>query len=320
LLRLCETADVFLTNWLPAARRAVRIDVEDIRAANPKIIYVRGHGQGIKGPDAEQGGFDSTSFYARSGVADAYTQGEDPYGPRQTPAFGDQAGGQTIAGGIAAALFRRERTGEPSVIDVSLLAQGVWMMAPLIIASKLFDVNRVSFPYTRADAPNPLGTTYLTHDRRVVHLGMLQVQRHWAEFCETVGRPDLAADPRFATYEGIVENRIEAIKIFEEVFAARTLAEWREVLKDLEVPWSPYQTVREVHDDRQVIANEYIKEVNTGPDREPFSLVPSPVQFDETVAELYPAPEPGQHTDEILLELGLDWDEIVALKVNGAIL
>src|SRR4051794_31034043 len=136
LLKLCETADVFLTNWLPGARQRAGIDVDDVKAVNPNVIYVRGHGQGARGPEFDRGAYDGSSFFARSGVMNTLTYGESPYGPTQPPAFGDLPGGQTIAGAIAAALFQRERTGVAPVVDVSLLAFGMWVNSPDIVMSK----------------------------------------------------------------------------------------------------------------------------------------------------------------------------------------
>src|SRR5947199_64029 len=137
LYRLVETADVFLTNFLPAARRRLAIEVDDIRRANPKIIYVRGHGQGARGPERERGGYDAASFWCRGGIANALTPPGAGAPVMQRAAFGDSAGGMTVAGGVAAALFHRERTGEPAVVDVSLLGTAMWIMAPDIIATKL---------------------------------------------------------------------------------------------------------------------------------------------------------------------------------------
>src|SRR4029453_5254559 len=119
LLKLVETADVFPPNFLPPARRKLRIDVEEIRAINPRVVYVRGHGQGARGPDAEKGGYDAASFWSRGGIAHALTPAGAAAPIMQRAAFGDSAGGMTVAGGIAAALFHRERTGAPSRIDWS---------------------------------------------------------------------------------------------------------------------------------------------------------------------------------------------------------
>jgi crotonobetainyl-CoA:carnitine CoA-transferase CaiB-like acyl-CoA transferase len=319
LLELCRGADVFLTNWLPGPRRRARLDVEDVRAVNPDIVYVRGSGQGARGPDADKGGYDGSAFWARSGIADALTQlPGDAYGPGQTPAFGDLAGAQTIAGGIAAALFKRLHTGETSVVDVSLLGLGTWMMSPNIVAHKVFA--DVSLPkFVREEAPNPVANRYRTKDGRVVHLVMLQAVRFWPEVITALGRPELAKDPRFAEPAALFRHRAAAIRILDEIFATRTLAEWREALRDIQGVWAPAQKAIELHDDVQVIANGYVDQVAAG-DGSSFPLVTNPVQFDEKPTPLVRAPEVGQHTEEILAELGLDWDRILELKAAGAVL
>jgi len=319
LLELCRTADVFLTNWLPGPRERARLDVEDVRAVNPDIIYVRGSGQGVRGPDARKGGYDGSAFWARAGIADALTQiPGDVYGPGQAPAFGDLAGAQTIAGGIAAALFKRARTGETSVVDVSLLALGTWMLSPNIVAHKVFaDIPMPKF--TRQDMPNPLTNRYRTKDDRVIHLVMLQAIRYWPEFVTAVGRPELAKDPRFADPASLFQNRAEAIRLLDETFASRTLAEWREALRDVQGVWAPAQKAVELHDDVQVVANGYIDQVAAA-DGSSFPLVTNPVQFDESPSVLARAPEVGEHTEAILQELGLDWERILALKAAGAVL
>src|SRR5690606_14510424 len=138
-LRLVETADVFLTNFLTPARKRLGIDVEDIRAVNPRIIYVRGHGQGAEGPDADRGGYDAASFWSRGGIAHALTPAGAETPVMQRAAFGDSIGAMTVAGGIAGALFKRERTGEASVVDVSLLGTAMWVLAPDIVMSTLTD-------------------------------------------------------------------------------------------------------------------------------------------------------------------------------------
>ncbi|HEY8548231.1 MAG TPA: CoA transferase [Acidimicrobiales bacterium] len=318
LLRLVAEADVFTTSLLPASRRRLRIDVDDLRAVNPKLIYARGHGQGARGPDADQGGYDTTSFWARSGMANYYapTDGEG-YPPFHTPAVGDLTSGQTLAGGIAAALYRRERTGEPSVVDVSLLSTGMWVMSPGIVASRLFDIDDLPRP-EHDRMMNPLTNFHRTKDGRYLTLVMLEGDRYWQPVCEAIGRPELADDPRFATFAARAEHRGECIAILDEVFASRTLDEWAEVLDGVAV-WGPVRTAREVHDDEQVAANGYLQEVEAG-DGSSFRLVATPVQYDETPPALTRSPEHGEQTEAILLELGYDWPDIIALKESGVVL
>ena len=320
VLDLCRGADVFLTNWLPGPRSRAHLDVDDIRAVNPSIIYARGHGQGARGPDAGKGGYDGSSFWARAGVVDALTAPDgDPYGPTQPPALGDLAGGQTIAGAIAAALFKRERTGEPSVVDISLLAVGMWMMSPNIVSQKLYQ-DQPAHRFGRHEAPNPIANRYLTKDGRVVHLVMLQSARYWPELVTAIGRPELVTDPRFADAASIFANRVDAVAILDEVFATRTLDEWRAALADIEGVWAPAHRCIELYDDPQSIANGYIASVDPGDGGAHFPVVTNPAQFDEEPSVVTRAPGAGEHTDELLAELGYDWDRVVELKVSGAVL
>ncbi|HWP67289.1 MAG TPA: CoA transferase [Candidatus Limnocylindria bacterium] len=316
LYKLIESADVFLTNFLPAARRRLEIDVEHVRRVNPRIIYARGHGHGVRGPDVEKGGYDAASFWSRGGIAHALTPPGAERPIMQRAAFGDSVGGMTVAGGIAAALFHRERTGEASVVDVSLLGAAMWVLAPDIVMTKLTDQEMPVFD--RSEAPNPIVNSYKTKDGRWIFLNMLQPDRYWADFCRRIGREDMIADPRFADGVARFQNRKACVAEIDHTFAERTLAEWRVALADAEGVWAPMQSAREVHDDIQAQANGYLPVVDRG-DGTTFTLVASPVQFDESPPTLAPAPEMGQHTEEVLLSLGFDWDQLAALKEAGAI-
>ena len=318
LYRLVETADVFVTNYLPDVRRRLRIDVDDIRARNPNVVYVRGTGQGTRGPDAGKGGFDGASFWGRAGLAMAFKDAAADWPVDQRPAFGDVMGGLTIAGGIAAALLRRERTGTPSVVDVSLLNLGLWSLGPDVTSAKLYE--DVEIPtFDRDTLPNPLVGTYPTKDGRFVILVLLQADRYWPDLCQHLDRPDLLDDPRFKDGAARYEHRRECIEVLRGVFRTRTYDEWRERLQTLEGVWAPLQTPLEVHDDPQAVANGYLEPITTSTGAE-FRLPANPVQFDETPPEVRGAPEHGEHTDEVLLELGLTYDEIIEHKVTGAVL
>ncbi len=314
--KLIAGADVFLTNFLPDARTKLGIDVEDVRRVNPKIIYARGHGQGARGPDAGRGGYDAASFWSRGGIAHALTPASAAAPIMQRAAFGDSAGGMTVAGGIAAALFRRERTGEPSIVDVSLLGTAMWILAPDIVMTRLTDAEMPAFG--RAAAPNPIVNSYRTKDGRWLFLNMLQPDRFWADFCRHIDRPDMIDDERFASGMARFQNREACVAELDAHFASRTLDEWRTMLAHVEGVWAPMQTAKEVGNDPQAVANGYLSEVDRG-DGTTFSLVASPVQFDETPPALRPAPEMGQHTEEVLLALGMSWEELAKLKDAGAI-
>ena len=318
LYRLVETADVFVTNYLPDVRERLRIDVDHIRHRNPDIVYVRGTGQGTRGPDAERGGFDGASYWARAGLAMTFKDSAAEWPADQRPALGDVLGGLTIAGGIAAALLRRERTGTPSVVDVSLLGMGLWSLGPDVTSAKLYE--NVKLPsFDRDPLPNPLVGTYPTKDGRFIILVLLQADRYWPDLCAHLERPDLLEDPRFKDAAARYEHRQECIQVLREVFRTRTYDEWRERLRTLEGVWAPLQTPLEVHDDPQAIANGYLEEITASSGAE-FRLPANPVQFDETPASVPRAPEHGEHTDEVLLELGLSYDEIIERKVSGAVL
>ena len=318
LYRLVETADVFVTNYLPDIRTRLGIDVDDIRGRNPKIIYVRGTGQGTRGPHAEKGGFDGASYWARAGLAMAFKESASEWPVDQRPAFGDVMGGLTIAGGIAAALLRRERTGTPSVVDVSLLNMGMWSLAPDITMAKVLE--NVEIPaFNRDSLPNPLVGTYPTKDGRFIIIVLLQADRYWPDLCAHLERPDLLEDPRFKDGAARYEHRAECIQVLRDVFRTRTYDEWCARLQTLEGVWAPLQTPLELHDDPQAIANGYLERITASSGAE-FALPANPVQFDETPVSVRHAPDHGEHTDEVLLELGLTYDEIIEHKVSGAVL
>jgi crotonobetainyl-CoA:carnitine CoA-transferase CaiB-like acyl-CoA transferase len=321
LYRLAKQSDVFLTNFLPDARARLKIDVEDIRKVNPKIIYVRGHGQGARGPEAHLGGYDASSFWSRGGICDALTPAGAEQLTMQRAAFGDGIGGMTVAGGIAAALFQRERTGHAPVLDISLLNTAMWVLSPDIVASSLLPAELKSLPtMTRKQNFNPGVNSYKTKDGRWLMLVMLQTDRYWPEFCQRIGHPELVTDPRYRDMKVRFENREACIAELDAIFAGRTLDEWRAALDGMEGPWAAVQKARELLTDRQTLANGYVQEVDGGK-RGRFPLVANPVQFDETPPTLTRAPEWGEHTDELLQsELGLPLEELLEYKAKGVIL
>ncbi len=316
---LAKTADVFLTNKLPGTLAKLRIDVADLRSHNPKIIYVRGTSFGARGPERDRGGYDMTAFWCRAGSAASATPAELPGPiPQPGPAYGDSMGGMTIAGGIAAALFKREKTGEPSVVDVSLLAAGTWAMSAGIALSLQMGRPWATPMPGGSQSANPLVGIYETKDGRYVSLVMLQGFVYWPDLCAHLDRPELATDPRFDDAEKLGANAGEAVAILREVFRERTLAEWTERFRTLKGQWAPVQNTLEVVEDPQVRANGYLVGTTTR-EGTPFDLIATPVQFDEAPAPTARAPEFNEHGDEILRELGLDMDRILELKAAGAV-
>ena len=319
LLKLVETADVFLTNYLPPIRRKLRIDTDDIRARNPNIVIARGSGAGPKGPDAEKGGYDGASFWARGGVGVTMPERPGGWPPGQpTPAFGDVMGGLTTAGAIAAALLKRERTGETSIVDVSLLATAMWQISPMIIASKLFGFSKIP-QGDRTKSPNPGVGTYRTSDDRFISLILLQSDKHWDDFVVRLGVPDMATDPKFCDSGVRAQNAEECIGRLDAAFESQPLSYWKETLATFDGVWSPFQTLDELYDDVQVQANGYLPTMTAG-NGDDVALVASPAQFDEVPIQVERAPEHGEQTELVLMELGYDWDQISALKESGAIL
>jgi crotonobetainyl-CoA:carnitine CoA-transferase CaiB-like acyl-CoA transferase len=317
LMKLLETADVFVTNLLPDSRQRMGIDVEQVRARNPKIIYARGHGYGTKGDLASQGGFDLAAYWARGGIGEGYAAGDGSYPPIQRPAFGDSYGGLAIAGGIAAALVKRERTGEPSVVDVSLLNAAIWQLGPDIVGS---GVTGQDIPKFNLDEmPNPVASIYQTRDGRFIAFVLLQADRFWADFCTRLGRPELISDERFTNAMVRFENRKDCIAELRKSFAAEDLSHWEKAFSGFEGVWDVMRTAHELHADPQAIKNGYLPRV-TDADNNEFALAASPVQFDETPLDLTCAPGHGEHTDALLAELGYSDDEIIEFKINSVVL
>jgi len=318
LHRLAATSDVFLTNKLPSVRKKLKIEVDDIRAHNPNIIYVRGTGQGERGPDADKGSYDSLAFWARAGIAAGAKRPEYDLVPvPPAPGFGDSIGGMTIAGGIMGALYHRERTGEATVVDVSLFGVGLWAMGQALALSLQLGVGWAPPPADRLSG-NPLSRNYTTADGRVLAFTCLQAGRYWAPLCEAVGRPDLAVDERFSDHSSLLANAAEAVAVLTEVFGAATLAEWREKLGGFSGQWAVVQDTLEAAADPQAVANGYVQECTTA-GGSPFQLVSVPVQYDGEAAAPHRAPEFNEHGDAILAELGLADEEIVDLKVRGVV-
>jgi crotonobetainyl-CoA:carnitine CoA-transferase CaiB-like acyl-CoA transferase len=316
--KLLATADVLLTNWLPGALERARLTVEDIRAFNPNVIIARGSGLGVRGPDREQGGFDGATYSARGGVSYTLTPFGADVPTSQGPAFGDLQAGATLAGGVCAALFHRERTGEATIVDGSLLAQAMWAIAPSILVADFFDTDGIPGAPPGV-AFNPVVNRYRTKDDRWLQLIFLQPDKFWAGFCHRVGLPDLATDERFVPSANLVANCAEAIAILEKLFASHDLDHWRKVLDDEPGVWAAYATPRETLNDPQAEPNGYLVANHDDKGNE-YRTVAAPVQFGETPPEPARAPEHGQHTEEILMELDVDWDDIDKAKMAGAIL
>jgi crotonobetainyl-CoA:carnitine CoA-transferase CaiB-like acyl-CoA transferase len=316
---LIRRSDVFLTNYLPSSRTKLAIDVDDVRRVNPDIIYVVGNGFGSDGPDRDAGAYDATAFWARGGSADGLTSPDAAHTPfMPAGAYGDNIGGITIAGGVAAALYGRQATGEPSVLDVSLLAVGAWATQFSVNMAMLMDGPLPKIE-RRTQAPgNPLTGAYRTSDGRFVQLSMLQPTRYWPEFCRLMGLHDLAEDPRFISIEAMAEHSETAQHIVEDAIGGLTFAECQTLLRKGRGQWAPVQDAWEIANDEALTANGRIAEI-VDAEGHPQKLVANPVKFDDDRASLTRAPQFAEHTDHVLRELGIDDDRLIELKIAGAI-
>ena len=313
LLRLVETADVFLTSLRPKAIRGLRLDVEDLRARNPKLIYARGNGLGFRGADADRPGFDASAFWARGGACHAFTRpGQQPTSPR--PAYGDHTGSLAIAFGIASALYRRAATGEPSVVENSLLATAAWCLSG--------DISLTQMPGYQTHPPQrikvPLKSAYTTRDGRMVQFMILAPEPAWPKFCKAIGIEDLEHDPRFASEDQRNANAEQLMPLVQERFGQRDLAEWTAVLKAVDIPWEPIATIEDVAADPQLHANGAYHTMDV--DGAEVMVVAGPTSFDGAPVSAPPQPAPalGAHTADLLAELGYAEAEIDALRASGA--
>jgi crotonobetainyl-CoA:carnitine CoA-transferase CaiB-like acyl-CoA transferase len=316
LHELLAAADVFLTSLRPGALSRLGLDADTLRERYPGLVYARGHGFGVRGPDSNQPGYDSSAFWARGGVGHILTPPERDYPISQRGAMGDRNGAMALAFGIATALLKRAKTGAGSVVDVSLLATAMWTLSSDLLA--VLNGGDAAPVGGRGAQVNPLTGNYRTKDGRHIQLMFLQGDRYWPEFCRVVGRPDLAEDPRFADLAARRANAEACVVELDSVFVRHTLAEWKDLLAALDAPWAPVQSVREVAEDPQVIANGYVGEVRIEGGQS-YRLPAVPIQLDEQAPPLRRAPEHGEHTEALLQELGYDWDRIATLMEQGVI-
>jgi crotonobetainyl-CoA:carnitine CoA-transferase CaiB-like acyl-CoA transferase len=321
LYRLVDTADVFLTSFLPETRKKLKFDVDDIRARNPNIIYVRGTGQGPLGPQAERGGYDAATWWCRGSLAWSTMQLAGVETPVGMIGHGDGMSGMTLAGGICAALARRALTGKTSIVDGSLLATAMWFNGLAIIQSQFGPTAVAGLgpvpPSPHAERP-ATSNMYRTEDGRFLQLLMIgDSDADWADLVEHLGRPDLASDPRFATTAIRAEHRREAVEILDGIFASRSLGEWERLLVTTRGVWAPVRTTKELYDDPQTSANGFLGSAvyPTGS----VTLPSPPILFDEQAGDPPLAPDFAQHTDEVLRGAGYSDAEITRLHDQGVV-
>ncbi len=313
--RLISEADVFVSNMRPRALEQFGMGYEQVSAKNPRIIYCQVTGQGPDGPEANRAAYDIGGFWARAGIGASLTP-EGAAIPQQRGGMGDHMTGLSGAAAVSAALFSRERTGVGQRVAVSLVRTGVYMMGWDYALEMRLGVK--TKPYDRFGPPNPIVNCYKTKDDRWIWLLLLQGDRHWPDLLRAVGREDLREHEQ---YNNIVARRENARGVVEELdkeFEKRTLEEWGPILDRENVWWAPVNTIAEARQDPVVRDSGAFTQVE-GPDGV-IPMVNTPVDFYGTPGgPRGVSPELGQHTEEVLLELGHDWDAIIAMKEAGAI-
>jgi len=314
LLRMARDADVFMTNYRPGVCERLGLGYVELTTANPSIVYARASGYGREGPDREEGCFDVLG-QARGGLMSVSGEPDVPPGYLGTP-VSDQTGGILLAFSVIAALLHRQRTGEGQEVDVSLL--GATMALQSFGITTYLMSGEVPGRLGRSGV-GPFWHTYQGSDSKYFCIGML-LDRGWREICDVIGRTDLLEDDRFRDFRDRIGQRGQPlVPILQESFATRPAAEWVRLLNAAGVFATYVQNYEELANDPQVIANGYIAEVPRD-GGEPLRMLATPVTFARTPVELRSiAPELGQHTEEVLLEFGYTWDEIDALRKDGAI-
>jgi len=316
LERLVRWADVLVTNFPPPVRARLGLDYEDPAALNPRLIYADITGFGETGPDADKPGFDVTAYWARSGLMDMTRQDNVPPALNVFGA-GDHATAISLFAGIMTALYRREKTGRGARVTASLIAEGAWG-AGCWLAAVLAGASNPR-PISRLQPPNALGNTYRTADDRWLLLAFANENKEVPLFLKAIGHPEAAEDPRFADSASRHAHAAEIVALLDTAFAARPLAEWREMLDGAGLTYGVVQTLEEAAHDPQFVADRVFVPVEDGTS-EPYLTIDSPVRLDqEQKVRPRPAPDLGEHTQVVLSELGFDAAAINELHSTGAI-
>lgn len=313
---LLSEADVFVTNYRPGGLERLGFDWPSVHARLPRLIYGSITGYGLDGPDRDRASYDMGAYWGRAGVAAALTPpGSDL--PYQRGGFGDHLTAMSLAGGLSAALFARERTGVGQLVSTSLLRAGMYQMGADINTSL-----RTGSPVAAASvrsSPNPLLTGYRCANEEWIWLLGLEGDRHWPGIAGALELDHVRDDPRFASMEGRRDHAVEVIATLQARFESRTRAEWAPRLDAAGVWWAKVQHAHELADDEQAHAAGGFVDVAVS-DGTVARMVASPVDFSGRARYTdRGTPELGQDTELMLLELGWEWERIDALKQAGAI-
>jgi formyl-CoA transferase len=312
--RLLPTVDVMVVNFPLKVRARLGMRYADIAPLNPRLIYASMTGYGEHGPDADQPGFDSTAFFARSGLLDALTyEGGPP--AFSLPGQGDFMAGMNLFAAITMALLHRERTGEGGEVSSSLYASGLWSNG-ILAQGALLGAYLAPRP-PRTMPRSALANQYRTSDGRWIQLTIVREDKLWPELCKALERLDLVEDPRFATTEKRRAHAAELAAILDPIFAAHPWPEWRKRLRHHEITFGLLGVLRDVPHDHQAVANGAVVPSRLA---DVPHMIAAPIRL--SFAEPRPpaaGPQPGEHTEALMRELGYSQGEIDALKEAGAV-
>ena len=314
--RLIETADVFLTNCHNSVLGDLGMTWDRLREVNSRLIFAHGTGYGHTGPEAEKPGYDQVCYWTRSGLVATFTPVDGHLGPLGC-GTGDHPTGVTLFSAVLAGLLKRERTGVGSYVTTSLLAAGAWANACAIQAKLVGAEFHEKRP--REHTMNFGQLYYRTRDDRLIKLSIVEQDRDWERFCLALDRADLIADERFCTTPERIENMPEFVALLDADFAKRDFAEWSERFTRYEIAYSLVSNLDDIVADEQLEAIGMFRDLDH-PKYGRLRTVDSPVLIEgEDKVKPQPAPELGEHTGDLLRELGLDAAEIEGLADRGVI-
>jgi len=317
MLKLVADADVLVTNFVPRVRAQLGLRYADLKPINERLIYASMTAYGEDGPEAGRTGFDSTAYWARTGLMDLVRP--DPDGPpaRSLPGMGDHPTAIALFGAIMLGLHRRSLTGKGSKVSTSLIANGLWSNA--FYAQAALAEGEIPVRPRRDNWPNALANHYKSRDERWFMLSLINEDREWDRFAEGVGRPELLSDERFTDRPARHANATALIEILTEVFVEKDWEDWRALFDDLRITFGLIGRVQDLTSDQQVQPSGAVRPV----DPAQFgvgTMIDSPIFVDGAARRPpEPAPAVGQHSDEILAELGYDNTAIGELRASGAV-